>query len=378
MRRCVLFALPLVLVAAPPSVILLLSGESFVNIDRVIDRCGQQKFLVGFSWNEQNYGYLKFRRLQTLPRMNVVSLGSSRVLGFRSEMFSSSFYNAGYTVTRIGDFEEFLRRLPDSQLPDVLLIGLDQWMFNPQFNHDAAATSPDLWTRNDSGNIHQGLRTIPEVYKGLFRGELSIGHLFAGERDGVVPVGLNAVVNGIGFRNDGSFHYGIQVRRLLNDDSAARDADFAETLGRVTRGANRFNFGDRPDTDAITALRSLGAYCADKGIKVVAFLPPFADAVYSAMLTDGQHDYLRKLEPMLLRELADTGIELHAFSSMHQCGAADDEAVDGFHAGELVYVRMLLQMSAAGSVIGEHLDDAGLQRALKRPVNRYVAFSESP
>lgn len=376
LRRGILFALPLILIAGLPCAILLRSGENFADLGRVVDQCSQQKFLVGYAWNEQNYGYLKYRRIETQPRRSVLALGSSRVLGFRSEMFRSSFYNAGYTITGAGDFETFLRQLPEAKLPDVLLIGLDQWMFNPDYSTSSGAASSDLWTSNQSSNIHSGLRTIPKVYKDLFRGKLNRAVLLGDVAGEVIPVGLNAVNLGIGFRNDGSFSYGNQVTRLLADDPAARDYNFEETLGRVRRGAHRFNFGNTLDPAAIASLKRLRDFCRSRQIRVVAFLPPFTDRVYGELLNDGQHDYLRLLEPTLRRGLAAVDFELHAFSSMAACGATDRDAIDGFHGGELVYVRMLQRMIESSSVLTEHLDAVRLDASLADPVNRYVAFPE--
>jgi len=258
-RRCFLFAVPLLLCAAPAIGILLASNESFVDVDSIIERSDDEQFLVGFAYNEHNYGYLKYRRLTTLPRQSVVALGSSRVLGFREEMFTGSFYNAGYTIVSPWDFRSFLQLVPDSQLPDIVILGLDQFMFNAANNRQRQPKETTSWTAKPRDDLHAALQLIPDVYKDLVRGRIAIGAV------------------------------------LANATGAASENE-TRTVG------------------------------------------------LNGLIND--------------------------------CGSSDEEAIDGFHAGEVTYLKMVIQMLQRGSALNQFADIARLQNDVLRVVDRYTPYPE--
>jgi len=380
-RRCVLFIAPLLVFAAPALAILVASDESFVNVDQIASSTSDQPFLVGFAYNEQHYGYLKHQRLTALPRQSVVALGSSRVLGFREEMFNSSFFNAGYTIVSPWDFRTFLDEIPDDKLPRVLILGLDQFMFNSIGNRHRPPKDSGAWTARPRDDLHTAIRLVPDVYKDLVRGRISVGSVVAhaagtGNSDAATPVGLNALINQKGMRNDGSFLYSSQVKQLLNSDPAARDYQFAQTLARVKRQGRRFEAGSDVDQKAVDEINRLLDFCEAKSISVVAFLPPFADAVWQSMQDSGNFEYMEKIESALRCHFEEYDFELYAFHSMSDCDSGDQEAIDGFHAGESVYLRMIIQMLKSGSVLNEYADLHQLERDDKLAVNRYISYPE--
>ena len=359
-RRVMMFVLPAVLVVAPAVTILAWSGESFRNVDDALVQLDEQPLLTGYAYNEFNYGYLKFSRLTSLPRQTVVALGSSRVLAFREEMFRSSFYNAGYTVSPVEEFREFLSNVPDRLSPEILIIGVDQWMFNRTWI-DQSRTDKSRWTTNQSDSLQLGLKTIPKLYKDVVRGKLS----FSGPKteDGVVHVGLNAICNQKGFRNDGSFSYGNQVEQLLKTDPLNEDLPL--------RRSPRFAPSNVVDKEARQELKELLDYCADRGIRVVGFLPPFMDRLYERMLASGEHEYVRTLGRELRPLFEEQGFEFHEFQSMRSCDSDDSEAIDEIHGSDVTYVRLLLRMLEQGTVLADHIDQSTLMTQLAQRQNRY-------
>lgn len=380
-RRCLLFMIPLLLCAAPAIGILLAAKESFVSVDQIVEDCDHQQLLVGFAYNEHNYGYLKYRRLTALPRQSVVALGSSRVLGFREEMFTDSFYNAGYTIVSPFDFRAFLQLIPDAQLPEVVILGLDQFMFNAENNQQRRPKNTTAWTERPGDDLYSALKLIPDVYKDLVRGRIPIGVVLSqatgrGEHRDVVRVGLNGIINARGFRNDGSFVYGSQVKLLMESSPEARDYHFAHTLARVRRGGRLFNRGADVDQSAVDEIVQLLEFCTDRNVHVVAFLPPYSDAVWRAMQNSGEYQYTQKIESCLRDEFDHYGFELYAFHCMSDCDASDDEAIDGFHAGETAYLKMLIHMLREGSALNRFASLSQLRQDAQQVVDRYTPYPE--
>lgn len=381
LRRALLFGIPLVVVTGLPMLILAATRESFMSLDQVARAFEQHNALVGFAYNENNYPWLKFHRLSTLPPQAVVALGSSRVLTFREHMFTDAFFNAGYTIQSAADFQSFLELLPADKSPDILLIGLDQWMFNPDWNAATRPSVPSHWTQPPANGVRTALKLTPKVYTDLFRGRISLPAAFGSDSadvssPGVIRIGLNGIMNHKGFRNDGSFNYGRQIDQLLDGDPGVRDHGFEDTLGRVRQGANRFNYGDAIDEAAVGKVSELLEFCKTRRIHVVAILPPFADCVYAAMQQSQKHEYLQQLLPRLQPLFAQHDFELHAFPDMSSCGSSDAEAVDGFHGGEVCYLRLLLQLTERHSRLAEYIDPDQLRSDLKSAVNRYAVYPD--
>ena len=93
------FCAPLLLFAIPPFLALKISRENYFEIDNVVTR--KKKYLIGYAYNEPNYGYLKWKEVTSKPKQNILAVGSSRILQFRANMFQSSFYNAGRATAPI-------------------------------------------------------------------------------------------------------------------------------------------------------------------------------------------------------------------------------------------------------------------------------------
>src|SRR5689334_17000957 len=121
--RLFLFVSPVLLVLILPTYILVTSKENFFDIDKIL--AVENKYLVGYTYNEANYPYVQCSHLNLNERKEIWALGSSRVLQFRERTFDRSFYNVGYTITSINDFRPFLKSVPPDKFPEYVILGLD-------------------------------------------------------------------------------------------------------------------------------------------------------------------------------------------------------------------------------------------------------------
>lgn len=368
--RSLLFVLPVVLFVAVPSWVLFSTGENLRGVDGVIQR--SDRFLMGYAYNQENYNYVKWKTLVSREKYGVVALGSSRVLEFRSRMFDSSFYNAGYTISALNEFVPFFQHIPREKYPDYLIISLDQWTFNA--NWDSLTTPPDSKKWAESFHTIPDQSTLINVWKDLLHRKYSL--FLPRKRDNIPCIGLNAIVEGTGFRSDGSALYGKQVRKLLAGDTTAADYNYQETFGYIGQGTMRFNYGDRINEKALPELEKLMQFCKTNGIKLVAFLPPYADKVNEQMQATGRYTYIQAIYPAISPVFAQYGFEVYDFSSLGSVGSNDAETLDGFHGGELTYLKILIKMLESNSVLNNVTSVERLRNDLKHPLNRYAVYEE--
>lgn len=366
LKKLVVFLFPIGFLLGIPSLYFLLSGENFVSKSRFNEIVTAENYLIGFLYNESNYKSLKQLALDTQPKIQVMALGSSRVTQFRSLMFESSFFNAGYTVSTITQFKDYLESMPESKHPNVLLMGLDQWMFNENWNKvefdtityffDSTATEINyLPTSQQYINFWNDLLFHRSSHFKLFGSQTT---------KNIQSLGLNAYFYNMGFRPDGSFNYGTRINGLLQNDPTVKDYGFEDTFERIQSGVFRFEFGEDVNPKAVLALEEFFSYCRLKNIKVVAFLAPFAPSVALELQNSPNHNYIRKL-PTLLKPLQkENEVEIWDFTDIKNLGCTDQEFLDGFHSGEVANVKMLLEMAKGNSLLKPYLDTVWLKKSM--------------
>lgn len=368
-KKLFIFLIPVFLYFLPPSFVLWRSGENLNSINSLL--ASDKDYVIGYAYNQGNYRYMKWKALQLKSRQKVVALGSSRVLQFRKGMFNSTFYNAGYTITSINDFIPFISGIPLEKQPEYLILGLDQWMFNK--NWDDLTTKRTITRWSESFTTIPSTKTIWKVWKDIFSNKISIGTSVQ-QKMGKTYWGLDAIVNNKGFRSDGSMDYASQIQKLLNNDKKANDYQYSDTYQRIKKGIKRFEFGKVAHSEALNSLDSLLHYCHKKEIKVIAFLPPFANSVISKMEETGKYNYLDSLFIHVKKICDKYENEIYDFSTMKKCDAKDDETIDGFHGGEVTYQKILIKMLSSGSQLKNVCDVQNLQKDLEKKKNRYSIY----
>lgn len=353
-----------------PLFILWKSKENFYSIDKIV--LSENKYLISYAYNENNYGYLKWSYLNSNNRKSIWTLSSSTVLQFRSQMFDTSFYNAGFTIVSIYDFRQFLKSLPDNKYPDYLIIGLNHFMFNSAVPSSNSCRSVDSW--QNAFTFYPNQSVYINIYKDLILGKYTFSS-FQYDKS-IFKIGINGFVTDNGFRNDGSRYYGGQIVKLLNNDSTARDYHYLLTFDRIKQGDRGFQYCKSVDPNALLELSELLQYCKDHKINVIAFLPPFADIVYNKMIESNNYNYLNELFNKVKPIFAKYNFEVYDFSHVSLCGSNDNETLDGLHGGAVTYQRLLISMLESGSILNQVTNIERLKKDLLNKKNNYVVYEE--
>jgi hypothetical protein len=366
--KIAVFILPLFLFLAPPIYILNHSGENFNDLDATLK--SNRKAIIGYSYNEKNYRYLKWKKLMTNKSFEVIALGSSRVLQFRENMFETSFYNAGYTISGVADFVPFLKTIPKEKHPKYLIIGLDQWMFNKNWDEIKTIKNASFWT--EAFHKNPDIKTIFKTWQDLLASKYSVN--MSNHKNEIQLIGLNACVNNLGFRNDGSMEYGKDIEKKIVNDTTANDYNFNDTFSRIEEERIQFKYANSINPKAISELEKLLIYCKNNQIHVVAFFPPFADAVNKKMNDTKKFGYRDRLHQRCNPLFKKYSFELYDYSSLKTIKSNDSEVIDGFHGSEMTYAKMLLDILNSGSRLNEVSNPEQLTIDIKNPLNRYVVY----
>lgn len=325
--------------------ILLYAGGELITVGKVVElQLEGRMFYFGLAYSNPAVSY-KLRATQA-RKPEVLALGTSRVMPFRSTSFvnSGAFYNAGGGIEQLGDFRPFLDRIPQEHQPKVLIIGLDQYFFNDCWidnnkkQHKAYLSSLEKQTDILDLSNNELLRVLRDLASNKIPVQAILNHDPA-------RIGINAIVKGDGFANDGSYHYGAVSGNPGNPKHS--DYQFRDTISRIEQGTNRFEYGGSVSHRSLEELKALLALCSKRGIHVVGFLPPYAHEVYLKMKQKGEcYRYLDLIQAGVKGEFDRYGYSFFDFSDLARTGAGDEETTDGFHGSESAYRRIFCLMAA--------------------------------
>ncbi len=368
-----LLLIPVAIFFAVPGFILYQSNE-ILSINRVIRN--QSEFAKPSIWGLA-YSYpVKYYKLELtkIHQPEILILGSSRAMQFRSKFFKPerSFYNAAGAVNKIRFFRLFLKSLPADYSPKLLFVGLDHWWFNEKWD--------DLRSEQFDADLKEApndLRILKDEYQSVYydwlEGKIKVKELFEDFSD-YQRFGISALMQNMGFRNDGSYYYG------NFDYDASLESNFKQEIELYKSRKGWFSICDSINGNAVEELKKFLQLCEDKGIKVVGFLPPYAHQLYEPMSKEKElYPNVFELERSLKPLFDLHHFELFDFSDIVWIDdvSGDLEAKDGAHGSEKTYLRMMIQMVERDSSLLEFCDLEFLKSSLEKSADRMEVFGFS-
>lgn len=285
---------------------------------------------------------LAYKDLMTETRQpEVLVLGSSRVLQMRSLLLhrnSRAFYNAAAPAWQLAELNTFLQGLDSTALPRILIVGLDHPWFNSAYSDTRIEAE-----YNDFQQIFRINRSIMQAVidgtpfdVGRLIGRVEPGH-------GGLALGIDAIMDGQGFRNDGSEQYGdfLVAHWLWPENERQRHIDLMRS------GGDMYVWGDAVSAASLAEVETLLGFARAHNITVIGFLPPYMPTLYEEMRASGNFGYIDSLPPRLSDLFATYDAHFFDFSDGALLGANDGDFFDGWHGSELTFTRLYLRLLEA-------------------------------
>ncbi len=298
-------------------------------------------------FGKQNEAFYKFEIYRSI-KPDIIALGSSRVLEMNQRQFSKPFVNLGRVLTDIKRGQSAVEQLLAIHKPKFMLIGLDQYWFNP--NWDEAGVAKVKLTPSDPNDPRAILRLISllvnqsmwhDGWKALWNGPEC--HL-----------GLSAKRYLAGYAADGYRYYG----ELLTAEKQSEDVNFGMTLGRIRNANRRFEKSQVISPQQFAFLLTMHERLQQAGVNHVFYFPTFAPTVTAAMEKDGGFGYIADLETAIRK----AGLP---FVATPDPDLADCDFIDGFHAGDAAQARQLKIIAAGDSRLAPFLQQDEIGRMSK-------------
>ena len=345
-------------------------GREFYLIKEVV--ATQKEFpqtIFGFSYVSTLFFPYK-KLLFEEQNGNVVALGTSRVMEIRKEFFINPdlFVNAGGAIKSLNDAENFINDLPNDSNLKVIFLGLDQEMLYEDFNKKGEIKESYLTKRMIDTFSFMSRR----IYLDYFSHKFNLNTLINNSKENR-NIGISALINGDGFRYDGSYRY----FEAQNNENLIEDVNkrIQEKVGVIKKENNQnYNSKNKILEENLKKLSLFLKLCQEKGILVVGFAPPFPPSVYSQMY-EGSGIYKEMVIDNIKKEqdiFRKNNALFFDFSSTLSFGGKDTEFVDEIHGTDKMYARMMLFMVENDKELRYYIDEKAIRDLIKNSKNNFL------
>ncbi len=352
-----LLVLLMIIASAFPAYVFLKDSEWYSLEEIIQKQQSGEDFLFGPAYSNPNE-YFKLLSLSAKP-YDVIAFGSCRALQFRSNFFTNaSFFNAGHAILFLNQTIPFLERIPTEHLPKTMILVLTQNFFNDNWVEPAFQYHLEPYDLYDYLSFFRAnFLTIYQDY--LLNGKFTISSLYSNQS----KFGLNALVNNNGYRSDGSYLFGAEIRKRAE----GVPLDFQETFERIDSGVMSFQYGAEVSTKALSSLDQILDFASEHDIYVIGVLPPYPHAIWEKLVNKSDdYQYLFKLQDSINPLFLKYDYELYDFSDMGKLSADDCESIDGSHASDKAYLRMTLVMAKSDNLLKRYVDIPQLEDYLNQ------------
>jgi hypothetical protein len=326
------------------TLLLLRSGE-YLPLDTIIEK--QQKTGGIYGSAVLMRGFYYKQRLYDLRKPDIITLGSSRVLGFRQQDFAKPFVNMG----SLSDLEEVVEVAETSfktHVPKLVILGVDFWWFHPQAENRAINRSPA-----DSGISANDLF---QPLSWLATGRVTPSQVMTIIGGTSPDIGISGITQQDGFDAAGAHYYTSTVTGARPPE----DFQFRFNLAKVQKGEKKYAHGEIVSEAQFKKFLGLLDLLKEKKIHVVMFMPPIAERVYREMEKTKGYKYVADLRKRLAGIAAERGIPFFDYHAGGPQGTQECEFVDTHHGGNVVYQRMLLDMAVRDAELRGRLNLAAI------------------
>jgi hypothetical protein len=335
-RRMLIFFLPLAIILLMVETLLWITGEDW-PISKVMQKQEIQSsslFMRGIM--DQGFYAYKLKQIQR-KKPKILVIGSSRVMEFRMEMMgagAAEFYNAGGILQDISDLTELVKRLSSKAFPEVLILGIDLWWFNP--DRPTGEGLKANWNNDAATDWHEHVRAWRK-----FKSSKGWRMAFDGVLATNANIGLEARNQNVGFRSDGSMQYNFPIPKT-ESEWKFKDRENPPIPDRLQKKSGQFPESVGISKERVRELGDALLQLKHAGVMVLGFLPPFSSE--SSMLLESMPEHatlwgeFRREIPNLF---ARFDFPLVDASKPAELGLDDTYLVDGIHGGETFHLHVL-------------------------------------
>ena len=311
MDKFLIYTGKLFIIVSTGLIIMFFINETFLN--RLVEISKNQKIYFNPKFKQS---IIDFKLKQEKKDISII--GTSRVAGFEKAMFmNQSVYNYSMITWSLNDIFNLIQEL-EFDKKDTLIFGIDQWNFNKSYFHKS------------TNNFKKNNLNIPFIFLDEVK-----------NFEEKVFIGIKAIGNHSGFRNDGSYFDG---KRFITSQKELKSLDIwtGEIMDKDIYFKNKYEriIGSEVDYNQLKKLKKILEYCGKKNILVYGFFPPFAPSILKKMKSENyDFSFIEKSVKEINRLFINHNYEFKDFTNYNLFD--DSFYLDGSHANRNIYYQIL-------------------------------------
>lgn len=292
----------------------------------------------------------------------IVSIGSSRSEFVSQDMFRDDtiIYNSYLQGLRIEEMEQIYLSLVDIYTPKIIILHIDITNFNLAYQNRNASLNYENnnCLTQESHRIWDNFRQIMRLF--LFdRSSLIIEYDVASAYKSTRPYGLTALEDNHGYRFDGSLW-----SARLNEQAEINLEN--HLLGFENRTGIISTPGDEVELSRFEIINRILDHASQQNITVIGLLPPFYPTIYDGMRSSGEFVYQNKTIERLTDIFEFYNMLLFNYSDPRIIGGTAEEMLDGWHPGQVLTARMILNITSQHpEILAEHVESNELANRIR-------------
>jgi len=322
----------------------------------IVSRQIKNNSIYGTALNQNSFLY-KLELINNI-KPKVIVLGSSRVMQFRKESFNTSFVNAGGGMNHLNEGYDFLNSMYKIHKPEYIILGLDFWWFNDDFNQPKSFA----YHKNTGNTIdfHKISKTITWLIKGKIKFSLRTifdNNKIVNQYTNYDNLGFDAIATSDGFRKDGSRCY----TKIITGIKPSKDIKFKNTFKRIKNGDSRFQYGDILSKNRLKIFQDILTLAEKNKTKIIIIIPPVSNKVFHKMQTYN-YKFIKKLSTYIsLLKVENYNYHKDTIITSNNC-----EYIDGFHGGDIIYKRILRDIYKNKSTFSDYININQVEKDIKK------------
>lgn len=328
-------------------------GESMplAEVIRLQDSDWSVLFRPKYGNRDQDYKLMAANHYES----EILLIGSSRMLQFRGQFANlnpDAIYNASAPAWELEEVSRLFFNL--SYTPDVIVLGIDYPWFNADYPGDPIVEPPtNAWSRLFVVNRS----FLQEVIDGETFDYATFLQRSEPGGSGGLALGLRAIRDGHGFRNDGSEQYGdFLVAGYLWQPNLR-----GHHLTLFADGEEMYTQGTSADSDALNQLQAILDFAEANDILVVGLLPPYMPTLWTELDASDDHNYIDEAQLAITDLFTTYDYPLFDFSDVSDLGFTDEDFFDGWHHSERVSIQLYIEMAQDVPALAEYSNLEALQ-----------------
>lgn len=346
-KKVFYFLLPIILIGGLYEAMMNDMGETY-SMHKVHDmQENNNKVLFMRQLLSQEFNFYKELGIKKYLPENLI-IGSSRVMQFKSNYFTESFYNAGGLLQNKWDLNKFLKSDVGAK---TIILGIDPWWFKNDNIQNCKSWIGAKEELVNSKDRYLGLLKMSSVISSFFKARINDN------------IGANAQIGNGGFRFDGSMKIPDERIFLLEKENKFIDTESPPIKKRIVNGLTlRFSLSKIDTSAFIESVKLISKRLKRRKENIVVYLPPFTNEASQALkAVDNQNEFELFINHYMEVILNKYEVPFISVESPQDYKLDDTYFIDGIHPSEVFVSLQLLRYS---SLFSDQIDVSSLKNDL--------------